>query len=138
MSVDEFAHVKALVRELHTPKNVSRPKLMEKTGSADNLDEYPVDHHTYAHAFPTRDQHFPPNSFSIPSLVVTGIDNHDHPYGGGNRRFSNFNLGLRRFSSSFMVFLLCFVAFTNFLWIFHLHFVNCLTLFLAFYIVAVF
>lgn len=110
MSIDEFAHVKALVRELHAPtKNVSRPKHLEKSGSAENVvDDYPVDHHTYAHAFPTRDQHFPQNSFSIPSLVVTGIDNTDHPFGssGGNRRFSNFNLGLRRFSASFMVFLL--------------------------------
>lgn len=109
MSIDEFAHVKALVRELHAPtKNVSRPKHLEKSGSAENVDDYPVDHHTYAHAFPARDQHFPQNSFSIPSLVVTGIDNTDHPFGssGGNRRFSNFNLGLRRFSASFMVFLL--------------------------------
>lgn len=106
MSVDEFAHVKALVRELHAPiKNVSRPK--EETGSADNIDDYHVDHHTYAQAFPTRNQPFSQNSFSIPSLVVTGIDNTDHPFGnaGGNRRFSNFNLGLRRFSASFMVFL---------------------------------
>lgn len=113
MSIDEFAHVKTLVRELHAPpKNVCRPKDSEKTVSADNVGEYPVDHHTYAHAFPTRDQHLPQNSFSIPSLVVTGIDNTDHPFGGsgGNRRFSNFNLGLRRFSASFMVFLLSFVA----------------------------
>lgn len=112
MSIDEFAHVKALVRGLHAPKNVSRPKNVEKAGSADNLDDYPIDHHTYTSAFPTRDQHYPQNAFSIPSLVVTGIDNHDHPYGGGNRRFSNFNFGhgLRRFSASFMVFLFCFVA----------------------------
>ncbi len=115
MSVDEFTHVKALVRELHAPtKNVSRPKHLDgtTTGSAGNIAEqvddfYPVDHHKYAHDFPARDHHhFPQNSFSIPSLVVTGIDNTDHPFGSGtNRRFSNFNLGLRRFSASFMVFL---------------------------------
>lgn len=144
MSNDEFAHVKALVRELHAPKkNVRRPKNMEKTGSADNLDEYPVDHHTYAHTLPSKDQHFQHNSFSIPSLVVTGIDNHDHPFGGGTRRFSNFsgfNLGLRRFSASFMVFLLLFVVFLFLicLWVFHCILLICLTVFFAFFIVAVF
>ncbi|KAJ6643945.1 hypothetical protein Bhyg_08910 [Pseudolycoriella hygida] len=105
MSIDEFTHVTALVRGLHAPpKNVSRPKSMEKTGVTDDNDD-PIDHHTYTHPFPTREQPFPQTSFSIPSLVVTGIDNTDHPFGSGsgNRRFSNFNLGLRRFSASFMV-----------------------------------
>lgn len=108
MSIDEFAHVKTLVRELHAPiKNVSRPKPLDETGNADHVDNDHIDHHTYAQAFPTRDHTNTQNSFSIPSLVVTGIDNTDHPFGsaGGNRRFSNFNLGLRRFSASFMVFL---------------------------------
>lgn len=108
MSVDDFTHVKALVRELHAPvKNVSRPRSMEKTGIADSSDDYPVDHHTYTQSFPTRDHSFPRTRFSIPSLVVTGIDNTDHPFGSssGARRFSNFNLQLRRFSTSFMVFL---------------------------------
>lgn len=110
MSIDEFAHVKSLVRELHAPKNVRRPELTDGSSAANVDDCPPVDYHTYAHNFPPRDhQPFAQNSFSIPSLVVTGIDNTDHSFG---RRFSNFNAGLRRFSASFMVFFLFVIMFS--------------------------
>lgn len=124
MSVDELTHVKALVRGLHAPaKNVSRPKQVRSAGRIDDVDSEPIEHHTYAHDFPTRDHHFPQNSFSIPSLVVTGIDNNDHPFGGGaHRRFSNFNFGLRRFSASFMVF--CFYLFLFLVFVFVFLFKN--------------
>lgn len=116
-SIDEFTHVKTLVRELHVPKNVRRPSLMEETStSAGNLlNCHPVDFHTYVNELPQREQRFTQNSFSIPSLVVTGIDNTDHPFG---RRFSNFNLGLRRFSASFMVFFVTFFLFVLIGWFF--------------------
>lgn len=48
--------------------------------------------------------HYSNNSLSlpIPSLIVTGVDQADHPY-NSQRRFSQFYFGLRRFSNSHTV-----------------------------------
>lgn len=49
--------------------------------------------------------HYSNNSLSlpIPSLIVTGVDQPDHPYNNNQRRFSQFYFGLRRFSNSHTV-----------------------------------
>lgn len=127
---EEFLNVKALVRGLHGPtKNVSRPPLSPQSGISsltqqhqkqqqyhhNNLpqalssptDKYTChnDHHLNNH----QNEQFHHSNHSlnmaVPSLVVTGTDHHDNnPDNPNQRRFSQFYLGLRRFSNSHTVF----------------------------------
>lgn len=128
---EEFLNVKALVRGLHGPtKNVSRPPLSPISGitsltmqqhqkqqqyhhnNSSQALSSPVDkytcHNDHHHNHHNNEQFHHSNhslNVTVPSLVVTGTDHHDSQADNqSQRRFSQFYLGLRRFSNSYTVF----------------------------------
>lgn len=118
MHDDEYYHVKTLIRELHAPpKNVSRPptpagtpeensSLLESSEQTTPITEFTNQSKHQSNKNNETTQQYNPSNLPIPSLVVTGADQHEqeHPYNSGQRRFSQFYFGLRRFSNSHTVF----------------------------------
>lgn len=117
MSNDEYENVKALVRGLHAPnRNVSRPvspsapTTPTHQSNVADIGRLPS-HNDFLQSFKTdrNSHHHSDNSLNltqnVPALIVTDADQenlqHDQH---GQRRFSQFYLGLRRFSNSYTVF----------------------------------
>lgn len=118
---DEFENVRALVRGLHGPtRNVSRPSSpdiddtnivnVSSTITSQSSTVTPSSsQNTFLDTMNANSKHSSHHhsnislNLNIPSVVVTEVDhpNHDHH---SQRRFSQFYLGLRRFSTSATVF----------------------------------
>lgn len=116
---DDFDNIKALVRGLHGPiRNVSRPQTPDATNDSTMNISSDGQSSTVTTSSPQNtfldtmnansrnSSHHHSNislNLNIPSLVVTEVDHPNHDQ-HSQRRFSQFYLGLRRFSTSATVF----------------------------------